>query len=201
MKVLIIDNYDSFTYNLYQYIGEILEKSKKDFKIEIYKNDEISFEEIENKKYDRIIISPGPGNPEDKEYFGVCSEVIKKLGLKTPILGVCLGFQGIALAFGGKIKKATESIHGKTSKIKHSQNGLFQNIVQGVEVMRYHSLVVKLDEEGQNNELEITARSEDDNEIMAIKHKKYPICGVQFHPESFVSEAGQEILSNFLELK
>jgi len=196
MKILIIDNYDSFTYNLYQYLGEILTDKGEGFKIDVFKNDAISIEEIKNKKYDKIVISPGPGNPNDEEYFGISAEVIRKMGKTIPVFGVCLGFQGIGLEFGGKIERAKLPMHGKTSKISHSADELFENIPQDIEVMRYHSLVVKLSDEVK--ELKILARSEDDGEIMAFKHKNFPIFGVQFHPESFATEGGKQILINFL---
>lgn len=193
MKVLIIDNYDSFTYNLYQLVGEILEKEHKDFTLEVFRNDEISIDEIKKRKYDRIIISPGPGNPSDKEYFGVCGEVIKNLGKIIPVFGVCLGMQGIGHYFGGKVTRAKRVMHGKTSIISHNGKSIFKGLPQDLEVMRYHSLVV----EDLPKDLEVIARSED-GEIMGLSHKKYPVFGVQFHPESFATEGGKKILENFL---
>lgn len=198
MKVLIIDNYDSFTYNLYQYAGEILENKKDIFQLDVIRNDELTFDEIFNRKYDRIIISPGPGEPSNKDYFGVCSDVITKIGLTTPILGVCLGMQGIAHLFGGKVVRAKEPMHGKTSQIIHDENGVFKNLPQNIQVMRYHSLITEIPE--NSNELLITAKvaGKNDGEIMGLRHKKYPIEGIQFHPESFATEGGMEMLENFL---
>lgn len=195
MKVLIIDNYDSFTFNLYQLVGEILELSEIDFSLEVKKNDELTIEEIKKMDFDRIIISPGPGEPSDEKYFGVCGRVILELGRKIPLLGVCLGMQGIACCFGGKIVRAREPRHGKTSVITHNQKGIFAGLPQELEVMRYHSLVV--DEKSLPSCLEVTAHT-GDNEIMALRHKIYPIMGVQFHPESFSTEGGRQMMSNFL---
>ncbi len=195
MKVLIIDNYDSFTFNLYQLAGEILELSGIDFDLEVKKNDGLTIEEIKKMNLDCIIISPGPGEPRDKKYFGVCGRVIIELGRKIPVLGVCLGMQGIAHCFGGKIVRAREPRHGKTSVILHDQKGIFVGLPQGLEVMRYHSLAV--DEKSLPSCLEATART-GDNEIMGLRHKIYPIEGVQFHPESFVTEGGRQMMSNFL---
>jgi anthranilate synthase component 2 len=205
MKVYIVDNYDSFTYNLYQFIGEILESGSgsgtvSDFSVVVRRNDEISIEDIKIAHPDRIIISPGPGSPEMEEYFGVCSKVIQEIGPHTPLLGVCLGMQGIVHAFGGKIKKANLPMHGKISPISHQGVGLFKGIPNHVDVMRYHSLIA--DEDSFPSEvLEITARVEKEGsakEIMGIKHKEFPIYGIQFHPESFATEGGKEMLRNFL---
>ena len=196
MKVLIIDNYDSFTFNLYQYIGEILGKRYKDFTLDVFRNDEITLSEIKKKNYDRIVISPGPGDPSDKAYFGVSVDVLMQLGRKIPVLGVCLGMQGIAYYFGGKIVRAKVPMHGKTSFVKHDNRGVFRKIPQGIEAMRYHSLIA--DKESIPDCLEITATSSDTNEIMGLRHKIFPIEGIQFHPESFATEAGKLILKNFL---
>lgn len=195
MKVLIIDNYDSFTFNLYQLVGEILELSETDFSLEVKKNDELTIGEIKKINLDRIIISPGPGKPCDKKYFGVCGSVILELGRKIPLLGVCLGMQGIACCFGGNIVRAREPRHGKTSVVLHDQKGIFAGLPQELEVMRYHSLAV--DEKSLPSCLEVTART-GDNEIMGLRHKIYPIEGVQFHPESFATEGGRQMVSNFL---
>jgi anthranilate synthase component 2 len=197
MKVLIIDNYDSFTFNLYQYIGEILTKRQKPFVIDVVRNDEITASEIEKREYDRIIISPGPGDPADAKYFGVCSEVITKLGKKTPVFGVCLGMQGIAHCFGGKVIRAKLPMHGKTSTISHDGKGVFEGLPQDLEVMRYHSLIAEKD--SLPDSLKITATANDTGEIMGLRHKEYPIEGIQFHPESFATEAGKRMLENFLE--
>lgn len=194
MKVLIIDNYDSFTYNLFQYVGSLLETKRLQFTLDVVRNDKITAKEINKRKYNRIIISPGPGNPSDKKYFGVCSEVITNIGRKTPVLGVCLGMQGIAHYFGGRVTRAKLPMHGKTSIINHNGKGIFAFLPQGLEVMRYHSLIAE--KETLPKVLEITA--ETDDEIMGLRHKIYPIEGIQFHPESFATEGGKRILTNFL---
>jgi len=203
VKVLIIDNYDSFTFNLYQYVGEILEDLPSGGSVEVFRNDEITIDEIRSKKFDRIIISPGPGNPMDEAYFGVCSAVITELGKETPLLGVCLGLQGIAYCFGAKIVKAKVPMHGKVSEIKHDAKGIFKELPEGIEVMRYHSLIV--DPSTLPESLEITSTvlsnnsdSNEDNEIMGLRHKEFPIEGIQFHPESFGTEGGKKMLENFI---
>lgn len=195
MKVLIIDNYDSFTYNLYQLVGQILEETKENFVLDVFRNDEVTLSEIKNKDYEKIIISPGPGDPSDKSYFGVCAEVLTEMGKHTSILGVCLGMQGLGFYHGGKVSRAKKVMHGKTSVITHKGEGLFKGLPQDLEVMRYHSLVVE--KEGLPEELEILATSED-GEIMGLAHKKYLLSGVQFHPESFATEGGKQIIRNFL---
>lgn len=195
MKVLIIDNYDSFTYNLYQFVGQILEERKGDFILDVFRNDEISLDQIKKAGYQKIIISPGPGNPADKNYFGVCSEVLTEMGKHTAVLGVCLGMQGLGYYYGGKVSKAKNVMHGKTSLITHIGKGLFKDLPQDLEVMRYHSLIVK--KENLPEDLEILATSED-GEVMGLAHKKYLLSGVQFHPESFATEGGKKILMNFL---
>lgn len=196
MKILLIDNYDSFTYNLYQYVGEILQGKLESFTIDVIRNDQITLQEIGDRKYDKIIISPGPGDPKDKTYFGVCAKVLTELGQTTPILGVCLGMQGIAHYFGGKVTRAKLPMHGKTSIIKHDGKGVFKSLPQNLEVMRYHSLVA--DSKSIPACLEISSKSLDSDEIMGLRHKKYPIEGIQFHPESFATEGGKLILENFL---
>ena len=196
MKILIIDNYDSFTFNLYQYVGEIFVKKNEPFVLDVIRNNEITIYEIKNRKYDKIIISPGPGDPSNPAYFGVCAKVLTEIGKQTPVFGVCLGMQGMAYYFGGKIVKAAKPTHGKTSLIKHDGLGIFKNIPQNLEVMRYHSLIAE--KSSLPKELKITALSQDTNEIMGLRHKIYPIEGIQFHPESFTTEGGKLILSNFL---
>ena len=197
MKILIIDNYDSFTFNLYQSVGEILLMENIKFTLDVFKNNQISINDIKKKKYDKIIISPGPGDPSDTSYFGICKDVIEKLGKYIPILGVCLGMQGIAYVFGGKVIKSTKPMHGKTSAITHNGKNLFVNLPQNIEVMRYHSLVV--DKKSLPKCLKITAVSKDvKKEIMGLRHKAYPIEGIQFHPESFATEGGRLLLTNFL---
>jgi anthranilate synthase component II len=190
MKFLIIDNYDSFVYNIAQYLGELGVDS------EVFRNDKITVERIKLKKYDAIIISPGPGTPEDKKHFGICSDVIKEIGPTTPILGVCLGHQGIIEAFGGKITNAGCVRHGKTSQVIHTGSELFNGVKNPFRATRYHSLVG--DKTIIPGILEVTATASDDGEIMAIKHKEYLIEGVQFHPESIMTEDGKKILANFI---
>ena len=141
MKILIIDNYDSFTFNLYQYIGEVLMDKGKKFRLDVLRNDEITTEEIKKRRYDKVIISPGPGDPSDPAYFGVCAEVLTQVGKETPVLGVCLGMQGMAHYFGGKVIRAKHPMHGKTSIIEHDGLGMFRGLPQKLEVMRYHSLI------------------------------------------------------------
>jgi anthranilate synthase component 2 len=186
--ILLIDNYDSFTYNLYQYIGEIYED------ITVMRNDEISIDDIRKLNLEGIVLSPGPGVPENA---GICVEVIKEFGDRIPILGICLGHQAIGQAYGGKVIRADVVKHGKTSKIKHKDDKLFKQIESVISVMRYHSLIV--DEDTLPGELAVTAKSLDDGAIMAIKHKKYEVYGVQFHPESIFTEQGKDIIKNFLE--
>ena len=198
MKILILDNYDSFTYNLYQYVGELLSSSKEPFTLDVVRNDAVTLDEIQERKYDRIIISPGPGDPSDKKYFGVCSGVITQLGKTTPVLGVCLGMQGIAHYFGGRVVRATLPMHGKTSIIQHDGKGVFAGLPQGLEVMRYHSLIA--DAASLPACLEVSARAGDTGEIMGLRHREYPIEGIQFHPESFATQGGHEMLKNFLDL-
>lgn len=190
MKFLIIDNYDSFVYNIAQYLGEL------GVDCDVVRNDKITINEIEEKKYDAIIISPGPGTPEDKKYFGICSDVIKEIGPRKPILGVCLGHQGIIHAFGGKVTNAGCVRHGKTSPVNHKDAELFKGVKNPFRATRYHSLVG--DKTIIPDELEVIATANDDGEVMAIKHKKYLIQGVQFHPESIMTEDGKKILENFV---
>lgn len=193
--LLMIDNYDSFTYNLYQLVGEILERETKKFTLDVFRNDEITLGEIKKKGYEKIIISPGPGDPSDKKYFGVCAQVLTEMGKHTAVLGVCLGMQGLGYYYGGKVSRAKKVMHGKTSVITHTGKGLFKGLPQDLEVMRYHSLIVE--KENLPEDLEILATSED-GEIMGLSHKKYLLSGVQFHPESFATEGGKKILENFL---
>ncbi|NNG67502.1 anthranilate synthase component II [Caldanaerobacter subterraneus] len=186
--VLIIDNYDSFTYNLYQYVGEMKEE------VMVVRNDEITVEEVAKLNPNKIILSPGPGRPENA---GICVELIKNLGQKVPMLGICLGHQAIGYAYGAKIVKADRIMHGKTSLIFHNGRGIFENIKNPIEGMRYHSLVI--DRNTLPKELEITAQTEE-GVIMGVRHRKYPVYGLQFHPESILTEQGKEILRNFLEV-
>lgn len=188
--IIIIDNYDSFTYNLYQYIGEINPD------IEVYRNDKITIEEIRGKKPSHIIISPGPGFPKDA---GISVELIKSLGKEIPLLGVCLGHQSIGEAFGGKVIHAEELMHGKASKIDiDNESSLFKGMPEKIMAGRYHSLIVENSSFPQ--ELKITARTES-GEIMGLMHKQYPIYGIQFHPESILTPGGKDIINNFLSIK
>ena len=191
--ILMIDNYDSFTYNLVQYIGEL------DYKVVVARNDAITIEKIKHLKPSKIIISPGPCSPDQA---GISLDIVNYFHQTIPILGVCLGHQTIAQAFGTKIVHARNVMHGKTSLIHHKQNGLFKNIPSPYTVMRYHSLVAQ--EESLADCFEITAWTEDENgakdEIMGISHKDLPILGVQFHPESISTEFGYGLLGNFLRL-
>jgi anthranilate synthase component II len=185
--ILLIDNYDSFTYNLYQYIEELGEE------VTVKRNDAISLEEIKELNPAGIILSPGPGKPEDA---GICISIIQNLHASVPILGVCLGHQAIGAAFGATIEVAEKVMHGKTSLIKHDGSGVFEYLPQPLEVMRYHSLVIK--NGTLPTQLETVALSMDDREIMAIKHMKYPMYGLQFHPESIGTKTGKKIIQNFL---
>lgn len=191
MKVLVIDNYDSFVYNLVQYVGEL------GTDVIVFRNDKITLEQVLELRPDRIIISPGPGNPEDEKYFGICKEILQKVSTKIPTLGVCLGHQGIISAFGGKVASAKNLMHGKTRTIKHDGKGIFRKVQNPITATRYHSLAGK--QETIPSCLEISAFSVEDNEIMGIRHVKYPIEGVQFHPESILCEDGKLIIKNFLE--
>jgi anthranilate synthase component II len=185
--ILIIDNYDSFTYNLYQYIGEIYDD------IKVGRNDDVTVEDVKNLCPEGIVLSPGPGRPENS---GVCIDVIRKLGNSIPILGICLGHQAIGYAFGGNVVRAKEIMHGKVSVVTHDGKGLFNGIKNPLTVMRYHSLIVE--KESLPKELEETCETQD-GVIMGLKHKTYPVYGLQFHPESILTEEGKKLIRNFLE--
>lgn len=197
-KILLVDNYDSFTYNLYQYIGEVMEESGEPFELKVVRNDEIPFEALQSATYDRIVLSPGPGHPQDPAYFGVCTQILQNPAPVQKILGVCLGMQGMAHVYGGRVVRAATPMHGKTSPIEHDGKGVFAGLPQGLEVMRYHSLVA--DRESLPNCLLISAHtiSEGADEIMGVRHKTLPVEGIQFHPESFATEGGKLMLKNFL---
>jgi anthranilate synthase component 2 len=190
MRVLIIDNFDSFVYNLAQYVGQLGANPV------VYRNNAITTEDIAKLNPDRIIISPGPGRPDDPKFFGVCLKVLKQISPRTPTLGVCLGHQGIAHAFGGAIVPAKRLMHGKTSRIKHEDDGLFEGVENPLEATRYHSLTCSRKRFPKC--LEETATSLDDHEIMGLRHREYPIFGVQFHPESILTSEGMKIMKNFL---
>jgi para-aminobenzoate synthetase component 2 len=185
--ILLLDNYDSFTYNLAQYLGEL------GCTLEVHRNDRISVEEIARRKPERIVISPGPCTPQEA---GISVELIQKLAGKFPIFGVCLGHQAIGAAFGGKVIRAPKIFHGKTSEIKHNGKGIFQSVANPLTATRYHSLIVE--RKTLPRELVVTAETSD-GIIMGLRHRKYSIDGVQFHPESVLTEWGKKILKNFLE--
>ncbi len=187
--VLVIDNYDSFTYNLVQYLGEL------GAEVDVVRNDEISVDRIGALAPNRIVISPGPGRPEDA---GISLDVIRFYGESIPVLGVCLGHQAIGLAFGAAIVRAPAPVHGKTSTVDHDGRGVFAGMPPGFSAGRYHSLVV--DERGLPSELEVVARTRDDGIIMGLRHRQWPLHGVQFHPESVLTGDGRRLLQNFLEL-
>ena len=185
--ILLIDNYDSFTYNLAQFLGQLGEK------LEVRRNDQITLDQIAAKKPQRIVISPGPGEPQNA---GICIDVIREFTGKVPILGVCLGHQAIGYAFGGKVVRAPALMHGKTSRIHHDSKTIFRKLPQDFVATRYHSLIVQ--KKGLPRELEISA--ETDGLIMGLRHRKLPLEGVQFHPESVLTEVGMQMLRNFLSL-
>ena len=188
--LLVIDNYDSFTYNLVQYLGELGEQPV------VKRNDEISVDDIGKMGASRIVISPGPCTPAEA---GVSVPTIRKWGKNIPILGVCLGHQAIGEAYGGKVVRAQTLMHGKTSRVAHDGKGIFSGVRNPLTVMRYHSLVIET--KSLPKDLEVIARSSDDpNEIHAVKHREHPVWGVQFHPESILTECGKEILRNFLSI-
>ncbi|QIZ70628.1 anthranilate synthase component II [Oxynema aestuarii] len=191
--IVVIDNYDSFTYNLVQYLGELGNDWPVASEIRVYRNDRLSVEELEQLQPSAIVISPGPGRPEDA---GISLEIIEKLGPTIPILGVCLGHQCIGQVFGGKIVSAAELMHGKTSEVHHNDVGVFRGIENPMTATRYHSLVI--DRNTCPPDLEITAWVEDGT-IMGVRHRHYPhIQGVQFHPESILTQSGKQLLTNFL---
>lgn len=192
--IIIIDNYDSFTYNLVQYLGELGVEFPVADDIKVFRNDRISIKEIETLGPDGILISPGPGRPENA---GISLDLIKQLGFRVPILGVCLGHQSIGQVFGGKIVSAPELMHGKTSPISHTGVGVFRGLENPMTATRYHSLVIE--RHTCPEELEVTAWVEDGT-IMGVRHRNYPhIEGVQFHPESILTDSGKKLLQNFLE--
>ena len=186
--VLVLDNYDSFTYNLVQYLGEL------GASLSVVRNDAVSIADIVAARPDHIVISPGPGRPEDA---GVAMEVIRQLGEKTPILGVCLGHQAIGAVFGGCVVRAATPMHGKTSTIEHDGRGVFSGLTTAFVASRYHSLVIS--DEGFPADLEVSARTKEDRTIMGVRHRRWPVHGVQFHPESILTGEGRRILRNFLE--
>jgi anthranilate synthase/aminodeoxychorismate synthase-like glutamine amidotransferase len=187
--VLVIDNYDSFTYNLVQYLGEL------GATVVVRRNDEATLDQLRALGHDRVVISPGPGRPEQA---GVSLEAIREFGPRMPVLGVCLGHQAIGLAFGGEVLRAPQPIHGKTSTVEHNGKGVFKGLSPSFQAGRYHSLVVG--ERTLPGELEVTARTADEGIIMGLQHRTLPLHGVQFHPESVLTNEGRRILRNFLEM-
>jgi anthranilate synthase/aminodeoxychorismate synthase-like glutamine amidotransferase len=187
--VLVIDNYDSFTYNLVQYLGEL------GAEIRVRRNSEITSGEIEAMAPDQILISPGPGRPENA---GITPDVIRRFGATTPILGVCLGHQAIGMVYGGTVGRAEAPMHGKTSTVVHDGKGVFAGMSEPFQAGRYHSLIITAD--SVPGELEVAARTKEDGTIMAVRHRRYPVHGVQFHPESVLTEEGRRLLRNFLDL-
>ena len=187
--LLMIDNYDSFTYNLVQYFGELGQA------VTVRRNDKVTLDEIKEMRPERIVISPGPGEPRDA---GVSEDVIRSFGPSVPVLGVCLGHQAIGEVFGGTVERAPELMHGKTSQIQHDGRSLFEGLPGGFRATRYHSLVVRRDD--LPAELDVTAWT-DSGLIMGVQHRRYPIYGVQFHPESILTEHGKDLLTNFLRVR
>ena len=186
--VVVVDNYDSFTYNLVQYLGEL------GAKVTVMRNDVVTVADVVAARPDRIVVSPGPGRPEDA---GITMDVIRQLGRQTPILGVCLGHQAIGAVYGGSVVRAPVPMHGKTSVIVHDGRGVFRGIDGPFVASRYHSLVVS--DKGFPGDLEVSARTEEDGIIMGVRHRQFPVHGVQFHPESILTGQGMHILRNFLE--
>jgi anthranilate synthase component II len=192
LRILVIDNYDSFVYNIVQILGKL------NIQTLVERNDRIGFASVRKMNPDGIVVSPGPGHPADRKYFGNCIDIIVNLGPTTPILGVCLGHEGIVNAFGGSIINAKKVRHGKTSPIEYQSSKLFENISNPFRATRYHSLVAD-----PNNIpfcLKVTAKSLDDGEIMGVRHKQYPIEGIQFHPESVLTADGPMIFQNFISM-
>jgi anthranilate synthase/aminodeoxychorismate synthase-like glutamine amidotransferase len=187
--VLVIDNYDSFTYNLVQYLGEL------GADVRVRRNDEVTVREIEAMQPAQIVISPGPGRPENA---GITLDVIRRFGPTTPILGVCLGHQAIGMAYGGTVCRARTPMHGKTSTVEHDGKGVFSGIGEPFLAGRYHSLIIAADTVPAD--LEVTARTREDGTIMGVRHRKYPVHGVQFHPDSVLTDEGRRILKNFLDV-
>jgi anthranilate synthase component II len=192
LRILVIDNYDSFVYNIAQVLGEL------NIQTTVKRNDKISLASVRKMNPDGIIISPGPGHPADRKYFGNCIDIIVNLGVIIPILGVCLGHEGIVNAFGGSVINAKKVRHGKTSPIGYNSSKLFANISNPFSATRYHSLVA--DPRYIPQCLEVTAKALDDGEIMGVRHKRYLIEGIQFHPESVLTPDGQKIFQNFISM-
>lgn len=193
MAILLIDNYDSFTHNLYQLVGSL------GAEVRVARNDTLTYIGVKELAPSHIIISPGPGHPENERDFGVCADVIDRLAASIPTLGVCLGHQGLAHRMGGQVVRAPEIVHGKTSMIRHDGSGLFAGLPAEIEVMRYHSLTVAPDSVPEV--LQVNASTVDDGIIMGLRHKEWPLHGLQFHPESIGTPDGAAMLRNFLEIR
>jgi anthranilate synthase/aminodeoxychorismate synthase-like glutamine amidotransferase len=191
VNVLIIDNYDSFVYNLYQRLGELGAQPV------VYRNDAISLDEIRRLDPDAIVLSPGPGHPANARDFGVCTDIVRELGPTVPTLGVCLGHQGIGAAFGATVGHAARILHGKTSLVRHDGRTIFEGLPNPIAAGRYHSLAIERD--SLPPDLEVSATSED-GEVMAVRHRRLPIEGIQFHPESILTPDGGRLLGNFLRI-
>lgn len=189
-RLVLLDNYDSFVYNIYQLLGELTGRAAR-----VYRNDRVDIEQLRADDPTHLLISPGPGNPEDPAYFGVCRQAIEVFGPRIPVLGVCLGHQGIGACFGARVVRAPTVMHGKISEIEHDGRGLFQGLPTPLSVMRYHSLI--LDEATLPGEFEVTSRTRD-GLCMSIQHRSWRLAGVQFHPESIGTEHGAGLLRNFL---
>jgi len=189
MRVLVIDNYDSFVYNLYQAIGELGADPS------VHRNDGITLEEVQRLAPDAIVLSPGPGRPTSGRDFGVCADILRELGSSTPTLGVCLGHQGIATAYGGTVERAARIRHGKASVVRHDGRTIFEGLSNPMTAGRYHSLAVV--RASLPRDLEVSAIA-DDGEVMAVRHRNHPVEGVQFHPESILTPEGPDLLRNFL---
>jgi len=192
--ILVIDNYDSFTYNLVQYLGILTGETPQNGSIEVYRNDRLTPEQVQVLKPERIVISPGPGIPENA---GNVIQIIRKFGKQIPILGICLGHQAVTVAYGGRVVQAPEIVHGKTSRIRHGGSPLFKGIPETFKATRYHSLIA--DRATLPNALHITSET-DDGLIMSVEHDRDPVFGIQFHPESYVTEFGMTMMKNFLEV-
>jgi anthranilate synthase component 2 len=213
LNVLLLDNFDSFAFNLYQMVGELLERRKDGSNIKVIRNNEWDLAQVKQFNPSHIIIGPGPGSPDKPAYFGICGELIKELGPTIPTLGVCLGMQGLCHIFGATITHAKVPMHGKISSIVHNDANIFHSLPQNVEIMRYHSLVVdpktiaecleitSLVALSETPAIDLNSAIQEPHEIMGVKHKEFPIQGIQFHPESFGTEGGYRMLANFIEGK
>jgi anthranilate synthase component 2 len=193
MTTILLDNYDSFTFNLYQYLGELDEAPI------VLRNDRVTLEELKRLRPDRIVISPGPGSPDDRAYVGVCPEAIVHFAPSIPVLGICLGHQSIIHSFGGRVVRAPSVMHGKSSLVSHDGDGIFEGVQTPFPAMRYHSLIA--DAASIPDTLKVIARTAEDETIMAVRHREYPLYGLQFHPESVGTPDGKLVLKNFVRMQ